>query len=449
MSTRQLLEYLTRKINCFSGSGGGVTDYNDLTNLPDLTLKADLVGGKVPASQLPSYVDDVLEFNNLAAFPNPGEQGKLYVTLDTNKIYRWSGSAYIDITPGEADTLQTVINRGNGTNNPIIFQPAQLRAGELNFSPTTYSYWWGNLNTAHTGVYNIGFGYNALSKLTSGNSNISIGSNSGEELTTSNYSTFLGYLSGQKTTTGNLNTFIGDETGNRNTTGFKNTYVGAATGYNTTVGNLNTLIGYKAGLGVLGDRNTFLGTFTGQGVTGTNNVLIGIGAGQLDGAITNKLIIHSNQTLAGYSNTSEGTIGSPQQGQLSRGLITGDFVDRWVRINGYIVVGSPGNSTVDISLIPGQGIKSTVYYAPTLATDYIQKQYVDNSIGTDIKEFFDAFTGTTLTLSNAPKAGTIVNVIENGVTLREGATRDYTISGTTVTLLISRSNVDIEINYTY
>jgi hypothetical protein len=68
---------------------------------------------------------------------------------------------------------------------------------------------------------------------------------------------------------------------------------------------------------------------------------------------------------------------------------------------------------------------------------------------TQIKEFFDGFTGTALTLSNTPKVGTIINVIENGITLREGATRDYTISGTTVTLLNSRSNVDIEINYTY
>lgn len=57
--------------------------------------KADLVGGKVPAAQLPSYVDDVLEFANLAAFPNPGEAGKIYVAIDTNKTYRWSGSVYV------------------------------------------------------------------------------------------------------------------------------------------------------------------------------------------------------------------------------------------------------------------------------------------------------------------------------------------------------------------
>lgn len=59
-------------------------------------------GGKVPAAQLPSYVDDVLEFANLAALPGTGESGKIYVTLDTGKTYRWSGSAYVVIVAGAA-----------------------------------------------------------------------------------------------------------------------------------------------------------------------------------------------------------------------------------------------------------------------------------------------------------------------------------------------------------
>jgi hypothetical protein len=61
--------------------------------------------GKVPATQLPSYVDDVLEYANLAAFPATGETGKIYVALDTNKTYRWSGSAYIFITSGAVDSV--------------------------------------------------------------------------------------------------------------------------------------------------------------------------------------------------------------------------------------------------------------------------------------------------------------------------------------------------------
>ena len=59
---------------------------------------AELDGeGKVPSSQLPSYVDDVLEFANRNSFPQTGESGKIYVAIDTNLSYRWGGSTYVEI----------------------------------------------------------------------------------------------------------------------------------------------------------------------------------------------------------------------------------------------------------------------------------------------------------------------------------------------------------------
>jgi hypothetical protein len=64
----------------------------------DLANKADLVGGFVPASQLPSYVDDVIEVANFAALPVTGESGKIYLTIDNNKTYRWTGSTYLEIS---------------------------------------------------------------------------------------------------------------------------------------------------------------------------------------------------------------------------------------------------------------------------------------------------------------------------------------------------------------
>jgi len=54
--------------------------------------------GKVPSSQLPSYVDDVLEYASLSDFPATGEAGKIYIATDTNKSYRWSGSTYVEIS---------------------------------------------------------------------------------------------------------------------------------------------------------------------------------------------------------------------------------------------------------------------------------------------------------------------------------------------------------------
>jgi hypothetical protein len=81
-----------------------------------LDSKADLVSGKVPSSQLPSYVDDVLEFANLAAFPGTGETGKIYVALDSNLTYRWTGSVYGVLDPslalGESSTTAYRGDRG-------------------------------------------------------------------------------------------------------------------------------------------------------------------------------------------------------------------------------------------------------------------------------------------------------------------------------------------------
>jgi hypothetical protein len=59
----------------------------------------------IPSSYLPSYVDDVLEYVNQAAFPVTGEIGKIYVDTSTNKQYRWGGSAYHQITSGAVDSV--------------------------------------------------------------------------------------------------------------------------------------------------------------------------------------------------------------------------------------------------------------------------------------------------------------------------------------------------------
>ena len=58
--------------------------------------------GKVPASELPSYVDDVIEVANYAALPVTGETGKIYITIDNNNVYRWSGTVYVQISTPNA-----------------------------------------------------------------------------------------------------------------------------------------------------------------------------------------------------------------------------------------------------------------------------------------------------------------------------------------------------------
>lgn len=81
--------------------------------------------GKVPSAQLPSYVDDVLEYANLAAFPVTGETGKIYVALDTNKTYRWSGSVYIEISASE-------VNSVNGQTGVVVLDTDDIAEGSTN-----------------------------------------------------------------------------------------------------------------------------------------------------------------------------------------------------------------------------------------------------------------------------------------------------------------------------
>jgi len=92
-------------------------------------------GGKVAAAYLPSYVDDVLEYANLAGFPVTGETGKIYVDLATGKIHRWSGSVYVEISPsvGSTDSLTE-----GSTNLYFTNERAQDAVGNILSSEFVY-----------------------------------------------------------------------------------------------------------------------------------------------------------------------------------------------------------------------------------------------------------------------------------------------------------------------
>lgn len=90
-----------------------------------LAAKADLESGKVPASQLPSYVDDVVEAANFGALPGTGETGKIYVTLADNKSYRWSGSAYVEIA--SSPQLASQAEAETGADNAKLMTPLRTR----------------------------------------------------------------------------------------------------------------------------------------------------------------------------------------------------------------------------------------------------------------------------------------------------------------------------------
>lgn len=84
--------------------------------------------GKVPSSQLPAYVDDVLEYTAKSSFPTTGETGKIYVDTTTNLTYRWSGSAYVEISPSLAlgETSSTAYR---GDRGKTAYNHSQVTSG--------------------------------------------------------------------------------------------------------------------------------------------------------------------------------------------------------------------------------------------------------------------------------------------------------------------------------
>ena len=90
--------------------------------------------GKVPANQLPSYVDDVLEYSTLSTFPVTGETDKIYVAQDTNLTYRWSGTRYVEISQsialGETSTTAYPGNKGKANEEAIINEISRAQGKE-------------------------------------------------------------------------------------------------------------------------------------------------------------------------------------------------------------------------------------------------------------------------------------------------------------------------------
>jgi len=92
--------------------------------------------GLVPASQLPSYVDDVIEVANYEALPEAGEEGKIYVDLATGKTYRWGGSAYAEISASIAlgETAGTAYEGSKGkalADKVAVLEGADTEAGSV------------------------------------------------------------------------------------------------------------------------------------------------------------------------------------------------------------------------------------------------------------------------------------------------------------------------------
>lgn len=105
-----------------------------------LNTKADLVAWKVPTNQLPSYVDDVLEFDTKEVFPTTGEKGKIYIAINDDSQWRWTGTTYkkmvsspwsTDAIPEGSQNLYFTEARAKGAVQSELNGKADLVGGKV------------------------------------------------------------------------------------------------------------------------------------------------------------------------------------------------------------------------------------------------------------------------------------------------------------------------------
>ncbi|MGE8432422.1 hypothetical protein [Chryseobacterium joostei] len=283
----------------------------------NFSQKADLVGGFVPASQLPSYVDDVLEFDTLSNLPQSGESGKIYITKDNNKLYRWTGARYIDITQGELGTLQSVTDRGNETTKSINVQGISYGGSSI-LNNIIINDKIGDLNVNSSNTISIGKNSKPY-----GSDHLVIGNST--------------YVTSDGSSTGN--TVLGNSSYSNGLNSNDNTVIGYSAFGNAKNTNGNTIIGtYAANWGGDGNSlNIILGQNAGSALSAgsSSNIIVGNNSAFANAQLQNSLYIHNNKS--GNSVT------------LSDALISGNFVDRYVNLNGKLSITPNQIPTADAS----------------------------------------------------------------------------------------------------
>jgi hypothetical protein len=282
---------------------------------------------KIPSIHLPGGVDDIKEFADLASFPVVGEASIIYVALDTNVIYRWSGSAYVEISSslalGETSSTAFAGNRGvaletltdnivDGTQtltdtritnsavgvrplvvNAIASTTANLQRWEVNGSGRAWIETGGDFNTNRIklddGVQNISSSNNSRIQVATTGTTISrnvndtnvplivrkqLGTGNILELQTGTSDKKLEvdvngwfYQNGTRLftqPTATTNTFFGTSSGGTGTSGANNTAFGNLALSIVAGGGQNTAVGRSALLSIAGaSGNTAVGHFSG------------------------------------------------------------------------------------------------------------------------------------------------------------------------------------------
>lgn len=252
-----------------------------------------------------------------------GKADKNATNLDGENVQNWRTK--LDIQNAVSDTLKSVINRGNHSPKYITFTGDDTgeaeRDGALGMNLTTYSYFFGNMNPAHTGVYNSSWGYDALGKLVTGDYNSVFGSNTLRDLTTGRRNTAIGSSSAKFATIASHNTILGIGVLQDLTTGNSNIGIGDNALDDVTTQNGNIGIGKDTGTGGNASHSVYIGARAGTGNT-----------------VNGTLAIHDWQITQPNNNPNGTYPYTVVAMNVANSLIYGNFITKFLRINGAFSV---------------------------------------------------------------------------------------------------------------
>ena len=271
------------------------------------------------------------------------------------------------------DTLESVVNMGNYSPKYMTFTgttETPTRDGAIGMNPTTYSMYFGNMNSSQTGVYNLGFGYGSLQTITEGKENSIFGHHAFNKLTglesESRWNIGIGTYAAQNLPKSSGNVFIGAFTGRNLSSSVTEAdlaaispaavaymkLVGDQSGYNATTQTFNTALNTFVGQGI----NEFTSTPTRAamstiiGASGLNNcrfrnfnnIVIGAGNYMLsaNSTMSNSIIIGNSVNLPNQVDTL--SIGMNRAGRIntSDAIIYGLLPNSQLTFNAPITVPS-------------------------------------------------------------------------------------------------------------
>jgi hypothetical protein len=114
----------------------------------DLTIIGDPTTGvskKITLAQLGAIFSGAVSFYaNLAGFPAVGDINVIYCAKDTQKLYLWSGSAYVEVFPSQAllDTYQLRSEKGNANGYASLDSGGKVPISQLPSSIMEYKGTW-------------------------------------------------------------------------------------------------------------------------------------------------------------------------------------------------------------------------------------------------------------------------------------------------------------------